>query len=395
MKLSATPPETLGKRIRALREERGLTQVQVAQAIGVSSALVSMWERGERLPGLVYLEALSKLFWVEVESFFGEKKPRESSPFAEDEERFLTPRDRVEVARWMDFVERFAEAGLEREVALEELRTGIPIRDGRLAPSLALKARESLGLGTQMPLGLSALMGLLEDLGVSVYRTPLEGILGGFRRSSKGGLALLVNGSLDPGVQALVLAQGLAHFLYHSPISRALYPQVGEEGSRLSWFRFARVWGAYFILPREVLLSAFGRGKVKGERVFLLAHRSGLDQAFVLHRLWMDGFLSEDEIPALPKDEKRVWQLFSPPSKLELPHSLGLERYSPGTLLVLREKILSEELSPKEGASILDVDTTTLSELLFPLEQPEPQKLDFLKRILNFRLPGRKASRYC
>ena len=39
MKLSAN--------IRRLRKERGLTQEQVAQALGVSAPAVNKWERGE------------------------------------------------------------------------------------------------------------------------------------------------------------------------------------------------------------------------------------------------------------------------------------------------------------------------------------------------------------
>lgn len=385
----APSPKLLGKRLRELRKARNLTQVQVAQALGVSHALVSMWERGDRLPSVAQLDALSKLFWVDREALLGgEEKPTLS--FGK-EQAFLTPKDRMEVARWLDFVEGVAEAGLESQAALRRLRVGGPVRDGRMAPGLASRVREKLGLGTRIPLGLPSLMGLLDEWGVLVYRSPLEGILGGIYQSPQGGLALLVNGSLPPGIQALILAQGVAHFLYHPTISRALYPQGSGKGFRSPWFKFARIWGAYFLLPREALLDTFTGRKVGGEEIFLLAHRWGLDEAFVLHRLWMDGFPLEGNTLLFPSEPQRALQVLGLPCIPETPHPLGLERYSPGTLLALRKRVLSEDLSPKEGASLLDVDTTTFSHLLFPAAEARPQGLDLLEQILSFRLPGRKA----
>jgi transcriptional regulator with XRE-family HTH domain len=45
-------PETIGQRIRRLRTERGLTQVQLAEKIGLIQLLVSDYERGKlRLHG--------------------------------------------------------------------------------------------------------------------------------------------------------------------------------------------------------------------------------------------------------------------------------------------------------------------------------------------------------
>ena len=43
-----------GTLIRALREERGLTQRQLADALGVTGKAVSKWERGGGCPCLLY-----------------------------------------------------------------------------------------------------------------------------------------------------------------------------------------------------------------------------------------------------------------------------------------------------------------------------------------------------
>ena len=43
---------TIGKKIRACREERGLSQEVFAEKVGISTAYAGMIERGEKLPRL-------------------------------------------------------------------------------------------------------------------------------------------------------------------------------------------------------------------------------------------------------------------------------------------------------------------------------------------------------
>ena len=49
-----------GTLIRALREERGLTQRQLADALGVTDKAVSKWERGGGCPDVELLPGLSE-----------------------------------------------------------------------------------------------------------------------------------------------------------------------------------------------------------------------------------------------------------------------------------------------------------------------------------------------
>lgn len=57
----ATTP--VGANLRAARNERGWTQKQVADAIGVAPADVSRWERGKVEPGIRNRFALADLFF--------------------------------------------------------------------------------------------------------------------------------------------------------------------------------------------------------------------------------------------------------------------------------------------------------------------------------------------
>ena len=49
-------------RIKELRKQKGLTQVELAKALNVSKGAVAMWETGQRTPTFEYLRPMSMLF---------------------------------------------------------------------------------------------------------------------------------------------------------------------------------------------------------------------------------------------------------------------------------------------------------------------------------------------
>ena len=61
----------LGQRIRARREQRGLKQADVANALQVSPQAVSKWERGENAPDILLLGSLATLLGVSTDWLLG------------------------------------------------------------------------------------------------------------------------------------------------------------------------------------------------------------------------------------------------------------------------------------------------------------------------------------
>ena len=59
MTTTRTPGELLGDRVRELRQKRGLTQVDLAERLGVPQSRVSEIESGSRVPNLVTMLRLS------------------------------------------------------------------------------------------------------------------------------------------------------------------------------------------------------------------------------------------------------------------------------------------------------------------------------------------------
>ena len=62
----------IGERIKALRNARQLTQLDVAERIGFSPGVVSQWETGTRIPRPESLVALSNLYGVSLSYLMGE-----------------------------------------------------------------------------------------------------------------------------------------------------------------------------------------------------------------------------------------------------------------------------------------------------------------------------------
>lgn len=60
-----------GERLKELRRERGVGQVELAKGIGVSNGIISLWEHGLREPTLNNLVAIAKYFGVSADYLVG------------------------------------------------------------------------------------------------------------------------------------------------------------------------------------------------------------------------------------------------------------------------------------------------------------------------------------
>ena len=56
--------QSIGKRIKEIRVERGLSQQRMGEILSVSQDTVSLWEKGKSVPTAEFLIAISKSFDV-------------------------------------------------------------------------------------------------------------------------------------------------------------------------------------------------------------------------------------------------------------------------------------------------------------------------------------------
>lgn len=57
--------------LKVLRQERGVGQVELARAIGVSKGIISLWENGLREPSMSSLVMLANYFGISLDDLVG------------------------------------------------------------------------------------------------------------------------------------------------------------------------------------------------------------------------------------------------------------------------------------------------------------------------------------
>ena len=61
---------SIGEKIKELRLEKGVSQMQLGKLIGVSQKAIDYWERSVNEPKASYIIALVKVFGVTFDEFF-------------------------------------------------------------------------------------------------------------------------------------------------------------------------------------------------------------------------------------------------------------------------------------------------------------------------------------
>lgn len=72
--------ETIAANLTRLRQEVGLTQVQLADMLNYSDKAVSKWERGESIPDLRVLIQLADIYHITVDDIVKEKHEKQVKP---------------------------------------------------------------------------------------------------------------------------------------------------------------------------------------------------------------------------------------------------------------------------------------------------------------------------
>ncbi len=247
----------------AERERAGLTQDDVAAALGVSRQMVSYWENGTRKPRPQQITVMAQIFGCTLSTLLTPHTEADVTTEAAAAMLYrraggnLSPEARRGISYFIKFLDLFGSLGgkLNREVTG---MTASPFLPGRGfseyasdARRKAIEVRSFLGLG----LGpIADLDGVCAMLGVTVYRAELGGdlartISGAFYKHPQVGFATLVNFNMTPGRQRFTLAHELAHALLHSgddSIVVSSQHRVSEPRER-----FADAFAGEFLMPEE------------------------------------------------------------------------------------------------------------------------------------------------
>ena len=113
-------------RIKQLRKQKGLTQVELAQTLGIGVSTVAMWESGKRTPSFKTLNDLSDLFDRKIEYILGTSDD-DSSPKLNDAEitqlgAWVIEDECRKVIKDYMSLDEYGKAAVENLIQLEKLR---------------------------------------------------------------------------------------------------------------------------------------------------------------------------------------------------------------------------------------------------------------------------------
>jgi Zn-dependent peptidase ImmA (M78 family)/transcriptional regulator with XRE-family HTH domain len=264
-----------GPLIIAARERAGLTQDDVAAALGLSRQMVGYWEQSKRNPRTEQLLQLADLFGSSVSDLVEETSS--ISHNAVETAAMLYRRSNVELddnarggiagfVAFLDFYVSIAR-GLGRDVTGMTRSSFLPGEGyGEYAVDAKRKAsevRHHLGLG-QGPV--ADVDGVCAALGVTVYRAHLgkdlkTTISGAFYKHPALGFAIIINLDMTRGRRRFTVAHELAHALLHSGHDAIIVSDVGRAGDQRE--SYADAFAGEFLMPEEGIrraLESLGAG---------------------------------------------------------------------------------------------------------------------------------------
>lgn len=96
----------IGNNIKILRQNQGLTQDQVASALGISRELLSYFESGSRPVPVKYLDIFADLFNIDIEQLLDEN-PEEMKVFTSFRSINSTDEDMIQIAVFRRIVKNY------------------------------------------------------------------------------------------------------------------------------------------------------------------------------------------------------------------------------------------------------------------------------------------------
>lgn len=91
--------ESIGKFMSELRKEKGMTQKEMAEQLGVSDKTISKWETGRGIPDITFLNAISEVLNVSVVELISGKKMDEATRLEEKRDVASLLKEKIEFER--------------------------------------------------------------------------------------------------------------------------------------------------------------------------------------------------------------------------------------------------------------------------------------------------------
>ena len=378
--IESIPPPVIGRRLQEARKARGLTQKEVADALGFARTTVTALEKGERRTRPNELIQMARLYGRPVGDFVGEKEPVSdfTVQFRAAVAKLDSRHSQDELRQAVESFHRLCEDYLHLENLNETplLRNYPPqyLTDGTspeiAAEDVASSERHRLALGEGPLLNLREV--LENDVGLRVFSIELPARVAGiFSYTEELGGCIAVNAHHPQERQRWSLAHEYGHFLtsrFRSEVSI-----LGGYGRSRTSERFADAFARYLLMPAAGLRRRFNEfsravdGNITAAEICRLAHYYFVSVETMMQRL--------EELRLLPGG---TWErLRDRGFKVrEAREQLGLSPYlRDKQVLPLRYQYLAarayeeEKLTEGELARLLRVDRVAARRLIQELTQ--------------------------
>lgn len=303
-----TTNAAIGERVAALRRARGLSQADLAAALGLEhKQVVSSLERGQRALKAAEVARIAELFGVSPLVLFGVKRS-DSSPFVLWRQLSDSRARRADEATFLDRCRRYAFVEQLAGLTPARLELAYSCRPEEtsyeLAASWADGARKALGLGDMPAPGLQA--ALEHQHRIKIFVTTLAG---GSGATSRGGFgdAILVNADEAPGRRAFSIAHELFHLLTWASTRAEDTGNPHTPSDRVE--KLAENFAAALVLPRETLQDKLPPGEPGEWRVVQwveLAREFGVTVPALAWRLVNLGKLTPERAERIVSDPSRA-----------------------------------------------------------------------------------------
>ena len=137
--------QKIGKKIVSLRKQNNMTQMELADKLGISFQAVSNWERGNSMPDISKLPELAEIFGVTLDELLGEKSPLIEAAVEDRLEECVEKQEveKEDVEKVLPLLKPDQIQNMAGHVDAEMLNSFLPFMDEDDVAELAREAKEN------------------------------------------------------------------------------------------------------------------------------------------------------------------------------------------------------------------------------------------------------------
>lgn len=300
---------SIAERIKSARISAGLSQRDLAKAIGVSAMAISKYEQGKTIPNSGMLIQIAEALNVRVDWFFRTPAVTLSDPQYRCRKKLLKRDEKAIHGKISDWLERYLEI---ETITSTETPLDLPKKKICKAANVedvekvAQMVRDEWALGTDP---IENVMDVLEQHGIKVGIVDAPDTFDALTFTYDGKIPVIaVNKNTTGDRQRFNLAHELGHLILQVD---------GELDEEKAANRFA---GA-FLVPRDMAINELGerRNRLFLRELYVLKHKYGLSMKAWIHRAHDLGIISKNqetgmyiELNTYTKDKKEPGKQIRP-----------------------------------------------------------------------------------